>query len=170
MIGDGFFTHLTGAIFSHCGRYRYTLTREWNGSTSPLTFIMLNPSTADASVDDPTIRRCIGFARTRGFGGLRVLNLFAFRSTDPVHMKADPDSVGPDNDMHLGAALKAAKGANAPVVAAWGVHGVHNGREAVVRGLAQECGVALMCLGVTKYGHPRHPLYVSATQEFVALL
>lgn len=119
-------------------------------------------------LDDPTIRRCIGFARARRFGGLRVLNLFAFRATDPAHMKGQADPVGPDNDMHLRAALIAAKDANAPVIAAWGVHGVHNYREEEVRALALECNVTLQCLGITKDGHPRHPLYVAADEEFVS--
>ncbi|MBA3676116.1 MAG: DUF1643 domain-containing protein [Sphingosinicella sp.] len=166
---SGLFPHLNGAILSDCERYRYTLTREWNGSDPPLTFIMLNPSTADATVDDRTIRRCMGFAQARGFGGLRVVNLFAFRSTDPGNMKAESHPIGPDNNMHLRAALMTANEANAPVIAAWGADGVHRGRDAEVRALAMECGVTLMCLGVTKHRHPRHPLYIRATQRFVSL-
>lgn len=169
MTAGGPFPHLTGAVLSECERYRYTLTREWDGGIPPLTFIMLNPSTADATLDDPTIRRCIGFARSRGFGGLRVLNLFAFRATDPAHMKAEADPVGVDNDMHLRAALDTAKNANAPVIAAWGVNGIHNGRAAEVRELALQCAVTLICLGTTKDGCPRHPLYVPAAQQFVLL-
>jgi hypothetical protein len=98
-----------------------------------------------------------------------VLNLFAFRATDPAHMIAEADPVGPENDIHLREAFEHARDI-APVIAAWGVHGVHNGRAEAVRALAEECGVTLMCLGVTKDGHPRHPLYVSASQEFVALI
>jgi hypothetical protein len=165
--GVDLFPQLHGSVLSECGRYRYTLTREWNGSLPALTFVMLNPSTADATLDDPTIRRCIGFARRRGFGGLQVLNLFAFRATDPMHMKAAHDPVGPDNDAHIIAALTATAAASSPVIAAWGVHGTYNGREAEVRKLSLECGVKLMCLGSTKGGHPRHPLYVAAAQEFV---
>jgi hypothetical protein len=167
MTPGSLFPNLSGAILSDCERYRYTLTREWNAGAPPLTFIMLNPSTADATVDDRTIRRCISFAQARGFGGLRVVNLFAFRATDPAHMKAEFDPIGPENDMHLRAALVAAKDDNAPVIAAWGVDGVYKARDGDVRALAQECGVTLMCLGTTKDGHPRHPLYVRATQEFV---
>ena len=169
MISTNLFPQSTGALLSDCGQYRYTLTREWDEGRPALTFIMLNPSTADATLDDPTIRRCIGFARDRGFGGLRVLNLFAFRATDPAHMKAAQDPVGPDNDIHLIAALTAAAAANAPVIAAWGTHGAHNGRAAEVRELALQYGVELMCLGATRDGHPRHPLYVKADQEFVNL-
>jgi hypothetical protein len=130
---------------------------------------MLNPSTADATLDDPTIRRCIGFARAGGFGGLQVLNLFAFRATDPTDMKAARDPVGPDNDTHILAAITAAAAASAPVIAAWGVHGALNGRDDEVRKLSLECGVNLMCLGSTKGNHPRHPLYVAAAQEFVPM-
>lgn len=164
------FPDLHGAVLSECGCYRYTLTRKWNESLTALTFIMLNPSTADATLDDPTIRRCIGFARERGFGGLLVLNLFAFRATKPTDMKAARDPVGPDNDGHIIAALTAAGAASSPVIAAWGVHGAYNGRDDEVRKLSLECGVNLMCLGSTKGNHPRHPLYVAAVQEFVPLL
>jgi hypothetical protein len=162
------FSNLREAVLSNCGSYRYTLTRKWSGSRPALTFIMLNPSTADGTLDDPTIRRCIGFARARGFGGIQVLNLFAFRATDPRHMMAAHDPVGPNNDGHIIAALTEAAAASSPVIAAWGVHGTHNGREADVRKLSMECGVPLMCLGLTKGGHPRHPLYVAAKQEFVS--
>lgn len=168
MTAGSLFPHLTGAVLSDCGCYRYTLTREWNGSLPALTFIMLNPSTADATLDDPTIRRCIGFARARGFGGLRVLNLFAFRATDPAEMKAAPDPVGPDNDEHLREMFLAAAKVGVPIIAAWGAHGGHMDRESAVRALAAECGVTLMCLGATKDGHPRHPLYVPAAREFVS--
>lgn len=158
------------AVLSECRRYRYKLAREWNRSRPTLTFIMLNPSTADATLDDPTIRRCIGFAHGNEFGGLHVFNLFAFRATDPMQMKAADDPVGPDNDTHIMTALTTAAATNSPIIAAWGVHGAYNGREAEVRRLSLECGVKLMCLGSTKGGHPRHPLYVAAAQEFICLV
>lgn len=163
------FPNLAAAVLSDCGRYRYELTRKWNESLPALTFIMLNPSTADATLDDPTIRRCIGFARAQGFGGLRVLNIFAFRATDPADMKAALDPVGPTNDAVIRDTFMRALADGAPIIAAWGVHGAHMGREAAVRALAAECGVTLMCLGTTTDGHPRHPLYVPASQEFVSL-
>jgi hypothetical protein len=162
-------TQTNGGVLSSCERYRYSLAREWDRGTPPLTFVMLNPSTADATLDDPTIGRCIGFAKDRGYGAVRVLNLFAFRATDPGEMMAAPDPVGPDNDQHIREAFVSAAEAGAPVIAAWGVNGVHGGRDATVRALATECGVTLMCLGTTKDGHPRHPLYVPAAQEFVTL-
>lgn len=130
---------------------------------------MLNPSTADATSDDPTIRRCTGFARARGFGGLRVLNLFALRCTDPAEMKGAPDPVGPQNDVFLRNAFARSVSEGSPVIAAWGVHGIHLLRDDAVRALAAECGVKLMCLGATKDGHPRHPLYVPRSREFVSL-
>ena len=156
-----------GAVLSECEQYRYALSREWDGGTPPLTFLMLNPSTADATTDDPTIGRCIGFAKDCGYGALRVLNLFAFRATNPEDMMAAPDPVGPDNDKYIREAFVSAAKAGGPVIAAWGANGVHAGRDATVRALATECGVTLMCLGTTKDGHPRHPLYVPAAQEIV---
>lgn len=161
------FPTLNDAIVSDCGRYRYMLTRKWNKNLPVVVFIMLNPSTADASLDDPTIRRCIGFGRSHGFGGLQVLNLFALRATDPMQLRTAQDAIGTDNDAHLITALNMAAATSTPVIAAWGVHGVYNNRAAEVRNLSVECGVKLMCLGTTKGGHPRHPLYVSAAQEFV---
>jgi hypothetical protein len=160
---------LTSALISDCGRYRYELIRQWDEGLPPLTFIMLNPSTADATLDDPTIRRCIRFARERGFGVLRVLNLFAFRATDPAQMRAQDDPVGPDNDKHLRSAITGARDAKAPVIAAWGVHGAYKGRDVTVRALARECDVSLTCLGRTRDGHPRHPLYVPAAADFAIL-
>lgn len=163
------FPGASSATFSPCERYRYTLTRRWDAGAYMLTFLMLNPSTADASKDDPTIRRCIGYARRDGFGGLRVLNIFAFRATDPADMKREADPVGPDNDRTIREVFLHHAKHNLPVVAAWGAHGAHMDREAAVRAMAAEVGVDLMCLGTTDRGHPRHPLYVPAAQPFVRL-
>jgi hypothetical protein len=121
-----------------------------------LAIVMLNPSTADAERDDPTIRRCIAFAVRERFGGVEICNLFALRATAPANLKAADDPVGPDNDRHL----RDLFARHAQVLAAWGVHGGHRGRaEAIVR-LAARLGVALTCLGRTAQGQPRHPLYV----------
>jgi hypothetical protein len=114
-------------------------------------FIGLNPSTADETNDDPTIRRCIGYAKAWGCDGLLMLNLFAFRATDPKMMQAADDPVGPEND----AALRQASGAEI-VIAAWGVGGTFKGRDKVVRELVP----ALQYLRLTKDGHPAHPLYL----------
>ncbi|MFE2772275.1 DUF1643 domain-containing protein [Microbacterium resistens] len=135
------------------GDYRYTLTRTWDTDRDSVVFIMLNPSIADASVDDPTIRRCISFAKREGFGGIIVVNLYAFRATDPQAMFAAVDPVGPDNDRIIANAV-----AGRTVIAAWSSY-AHPARVAQV--LALLPGTAsLRCLGVTKGGHPRHPLYV----------
>ena len=93
-----------GAVLSPCGTWRYELPREW-GNGNRLVVVMLNPSTADAEKDDPTIRRVIGFAKSHGFGNLLVLNIFALRSTDPDGLRVAQDPVGPDNDAHIHEAL-----------------------------------------------------------------
>ena len=118
-------------------------------------FVGLNPSTADETQDDPTIRRCIAFAKAWGYGGVCMTNLFAYRATLPEVMKATSDPVGPDNDEYL-RALAADAGV---VVAAWGANGTHKGRDAEVRKLLPE----LHCLALTKDGHPGHPLYLRKT-------
>lgn len=142
-----------GAVISRCRRYRYQLTRIWDDRLSTVVFVGLNPSTADANIDDPTVRRCVGFAREWGFGALILVNLFALRSTDPSGLYAARAPIGPDNDHWIRLA-----GSNAElVVAAWGVHGELHGRGRYVRALFPR----LMCLGRTREGHPRHPLYLS---------
>lgn len=153
-----------GALISECKRYRYTLDRVWNGRLASCTFIMLNPSVADANIDDPTIRRCIAFAQREDCGAIRVVNLFAFRATSPQKMKAAANPVGPRNDEILDAVLRRAAQDASPVVAAWGVHGSHFERDQVVAALAARYGVTLQCLGKTKDGAPKHPLYVPSEQ------
>lgn len=140
-----------GADISPCGLYRYALWRKW-GPGGTVMFVGLNPSTADATLDDPTIRRCVAFARSWGFGGLMMTNLFAWRATDPMHMLSAKDPIGPENDMRLRAAYLNAK----LTVAAWGAHGTHKGRDAAVRKMLPR----LHYLRLTKAGHPGHPLYL----------
>lgn len=151
----------TGAELSPCGTYRYSLWRAW-GDGPRAVFVMLNPSTADAARDDPTIRRCIGFARAWGFNGLEVVNLFALRATNPEALYLHADPVGPENDDAIATACNGA----GIVVAAWGVHGAWKDRgQEIAQRIAYGGGVALHHLGLTKGGHPRHPLYLaSATQ------
>lgn len=149
------------AVISPCGRYRYTLTRRW-GEGAPLLFVMLNPSTADASVDDPTIRRCLGFARREGFQALEVVNLFAFRATDPAELVTAVCPIGPDNTRHL---IEARRRAGL-VVAAWGAfvpRAYRDRPQDVINVLA--CG--LLCLGMTAKGEPRHPLFVRGDAPLV---
>lgn len=140
-----------GATISSCGRYRYALWRKWK--PGPMcVFVGLNPSTADAQLDDPTIRRCIGFAQGWGFSGLMMLNLFAYRATNPADMKAATDPIGPDNDD----ALRYASYNTTMVIAAWGANGTFKGRDQQVREMLPR----LHYLHLTKDGHPGHPLYL----------
>lgn len=141
-------------IFSPCRTYRYTLWRTFGAMEGDgyAMFIGLNPSTADEVNDDPTIRKCIAFAKTWGYGTLCMTNLFAFRATQPTDMKASSDPIGPDNDTHL---VKLAQDAKV-VVAAWGTDGVHLGRDQRVRAIVPN----LHYLRKTKDGHPGHPLYL----------
>lgn len=140
------------AVFSRCRAYRYALWREWDPSGPTVLFVGLNPSTADHRHDDPTIRRCIGFARAWGFGRLAVGNLFAYRTPHPALLKQAAAPVGRANDRWL---RRLAAEADL-VVAAWGVHGAHRERSAAVLGYLP----APKCLGTTKDGAPRHPLYL----------
>lgn len=167
-----------GASIDTTGVYRYGL---WRGPDTPdawrVVFVMLNPSTADGQVDDPTIRRCLGYAhREAALRGqlrptLEVVNLFAWRATEPLDLvaaaRAGQDIDGPDNDLAIEAAVRRA----AIVVAGWGAAGgqadhrwsmVVDARAADVVDLIREGGRRPLCLGVTKSGHPRHPLYVRA--------
>lgn len=149
------------AHISHDGDYRYTLGRRWSGEDGDGTavFVMLNPSTADASVDDPTIRRCIGFAKSFGCGGLHVVNLYAYRAKKPADLRLAADPIGPENDEVLRATFLTAYGEGSPVVAAWGSN-ADPLRAEFVSLLAQAAGISLAALGVTKRGAPRHPLYL----------
>lgn len=144
------------AVLSPCGLYRYRLLRVWDDSLPLCAFVMLNPSTADATSDDPTVRRCIGYARAWGCGSLVVVNLFAFRATSPDDMMAAADPVGPDNDRHI----EAATGRCHHVVVAWGNHGSFKSRGAEVRFLLRHR--RLNHLGLTRTGQPKHPLYLRA--------
>lgn len=146
--------------WSPCKRYRYVLWRTWGPGTKPAMFIGLNPSIADETQDDPTIRRCKAFAKSWGCDSLVMTNLFAWRATDPRDMKAADDPVGPDNDAWIDrlAAIAHVK------IAAWGVHGAFGGRDRIVAARIPD----LMCLGLTKDGAPRHPLYLRSDAELRA--
>ncbi len=151
------FTH-SDATFDPTERYRYTLERVWAEHPKRFcNFVMLNPSTADALVLDPTVTRCVGYAHDWGYDGLIVTNIFALRSTDPKKLRAMDDPVGPDND----AAILAAAYRSELVIAAWGTHGKLNGRgRTVAEHLRRVMQSDLKCLGTTKHGHPKHPLYL----------
>lgn len=121
---------------------------------------MLNPSTADAQIDDPTIRRCLGFAWLWGYGSLEVVNLFAYRTPHPQHLRKVPDPVGPENDRYLVAAIQRAD----RVVVAWGNRG--EGRSyACLKLIGSE--KQPYCLGITQKGQPIHPLYVRKTAPLI---
>jgi len=147
------------AIISQCGTYRYVLTRKTN---SPLRwvkkclFIMLNPSTADSLQDDPTIRRCIGFAEREGCTDLTVVNLFALRSTKPELLLTHPDPSGPEN---YGIVINSLDYHDV-VIAAWGAHKLPD--TSLLEVLKKRSGI--YCLGKTKDGSPRHPLYLKKDQ------
>lgn len=144
----------SGAVLSPCQTYRYFLWRTWNEEKRVLVFIMLNPSTASHHNDDPTIRRCMRFAATNGYGGILVANLFAYRATDPAELPDDETAIGPQNDEALQCILQYAD--EVDVLFAWGTKGVKLGRNEVVSKLFPNA----LCLERTKDGHPKHPLYV----------
>jgi len=161
---DEIFGLPSGAILSSDRAYRYLLWRRVSPGKEVLTVVGLNPSTADESTNDPTVRRCIGFARSWGYSVLCVVNLFAFRATDPGALNAAAEPIGSENDFWLGQASRAAS----LTLAAWGNLGLLHGRNQTARPLL----VRPKCLGLTKLGQPRHPLYVPADQlpfDYVSL-
>ncbi|MBP2698730.1 hypothetical protein C9J44_05000 [Photobacterium sp. GB-27] len=143
------------AVLSSCRKYRYELWRTWDDSKPYAMFIGLNPSTADETEDDPTIRRCINFAKSWGYGGLCMANLFAYRATQPEDMKRASDPIGDKNDETL---ILLAQNAGV-IVGAWGNDGVFLNRSEDVRALISELNV----LKVNKSGEPAHPLYLKST-------
>jgi hypothetical protein len=150
-----------GAVISACGLYRYILRRCWDETLPPYIAGMLNPSTADADEDDPTITRVVRRAAGLGFGSLVVWNLYAYRACDPAQLSLVADPVGPDNRNWIHKALKECADRSGIAMVGWGSGGTSEKLAADVRSIAAELGVKLHCLGVTKEGHPRHPLYVS---------
>lgn len=160
-MGDLFTT--SRAAISPCGQYRHWLQRRFAPGPT-MGFIMLNPSTADADQDDPTIRRCLAFARREGCGAILVANLFQLRATDPAALAGHTDPVGPMSDHHL---LDVAGESDGPLVAAWGAHPFARDRAAYVTAMI---GIHCFCLGKTKEGHPRHPLYVQGQTPLVPLI
>lgn len=145
-----------GAVLSDCGQYRYLLTRRWDDGPS-LGFVMLNPSTADAYLDDPTIRKCMGFASRYGFSAIEVVNLFAYRATKPKEMLAARDPIGPENDEHIRMAVRATTN----IVCAWGPNASKTPRPRQVIAMLKGMGITLKCLYVTQDGSPGHPLMLS---------
>jgi hypothetical protein len=149
----------TGATFSPCRTWRYTLWRVWEPSLPTFVVIGLNPSTADEVRNDPTVRRCMGFALREGCGRLVMMNMFGYRATYPRDMLSAPDPVGPGN---IAALRKVVRQKPHYIVAAWGTHGSD---EQAAR-IGDVCG-ELWCFGVTRSGAPKHPLYLRATTPLV---
>ena len=153
------------AELSSCGHYRWWLRRVWDiGNGEVVCFLMLNPSTADASQDDPTIRRCLSFAQAWGFSALSVRNLFPYRATDPRALLTAPDPLGGGRgDVELLAGCTAHT-----TVAAWGASVPFNRDKTALALIARTFpDKVLYCLGLTKRGHPRHPLYVARTEPLI---
>ena len=153
------------ADFSDCGLYRYQLMRVWDLGKPLLLWVMLNPSTADGKLDDATIRRCMGFARRWGFGGIVVVNLFAFRATDPAAMKRAADPCGPANLLTVRMSCALVHRDGGKVVCAWGNDGDFQGRSKRVVELLRADGIPLHYLRLTAKGEPCHPLYLPNSLE-----
>jgi|JYMV01.1.fsa_nt_gi hypothetical protein len=156
---------MTGsAIFDKSGRYRYSLSRMWNCKRPKAAFVMLNPSRADAEMNDPTISRCIAFAEKLGCGALEVVNLFAYRTAYPQELRACRRPVGKLNDQYIGKAVET----SSLVVVAWGNWGCLHGRDTEVLKLISSKD-PLFCFGITLKGQPRHPLFLPSDIELVPL-
>ena len=149
------------AKLSNCRRYRYALWRTWDDSKPYVLFVGLNPSTADETSDDPTLTRCVNYAKAWGYGGVCMANLFAFRATEPLDMKASKDPIGTENNEWL----KKLADEVAIVVAAWGNDGSYLGRSIQVKNLIPN----MYCLKLNKTGEPAHPLYLAAKLHPVSM-
>jgi hypothetical protein len=151
---------IAGAVFSECMNYRYALWRRWNvlvpdEELRRVAFVMLNPSTATHEVLDPTITRCLSYATDWGYVGFHMLNIFAWRDTDPKLMKKAQEPIGPENGRIIREVVSQVQW----IVCCWGTHGAYLNREKAVLELLAGCNLA--ALKVTKGGHPQHPLYLS---------
>ena len=145
-------------VFSPCRKYRYYLAQIWDENKPPLYWLMLNPSTADEQINDPTVEGCEQRARKWGYGGSVVLNIFAWRATDPENLKKCANPIGDDNDlwMHKLAVLSQTH----DVIAAWGEHGAHENRGQAVLDIFRQKEGRLQALIMNQSGAPRHPLYI----------
>jgi hypothetical protein len=157
------FTKNSHAVLSGNARYRYWLHRSWFTGNGWTVFLLLNPSTADGLQNDPTLRRCIGFAQLWGSRGVIIVNLFAYRSTEPNNLLIHNDPVGPQIDLYLRGAFRMSP----RIICGWGAHVIAKRRTKAVLSLMREERTAPYCLGVTANGSPSHPLYTSAKAEVV---
>ncbi len=149
------------AVYSDCERYRYSLTRIWNPQGRRVHFVMLNPSTATEQRNDPTVERCERRARALAFGAFRVTNIFAWRETDPRAMRKRNDPIGPANDESICEACHWAD----QTICAWGLHGIHLNRGPQVERMLRTLGIPLYHLGLSRTGHPKHPLYIAYSEK-----
>lgn len=157
----------TGAIFSPCKKYRYILWRRWSSlilTKGKIVFIGLNPSTADEYFDDATIRRCRKFSEVWGYGEMVMLNLFAYRATNPAEMKKEIAPVGEGGFKNDSIIIRECKEAQL-IVACWGTQGRYLNRDKEVIETLKSNGIELHHLGLTKDGYPKHPLYLKSTTK-----
>lgn len=159
-------THTKGdapstAVYSDCEHYRYSLVRTWDPEGPKALFVMLNPSTATEVQNDPTVERCERRARALGFGSFCVTNIFAWRDTDPKNMRAAAEPVGPENDATIACFAQWAD----QIICAWGTHGAYLERGPHVEALLRKSGHDLYHLGLSKAGHPKHPLYIAYEKQ-----
>ena len=153
------------AVISDCEKYRYQLIRQWDDNKNLALFIGLNPSIADDEIDDPTIRRCIGFAKRERFGGFIMANLFAYRATSPCDMKSAEQPVGELNEYWLEQSISSCK----VVIVCWGGNDSHLNRHIEVNELLKKHAnnTPILCFGKTKAGQPKHPLYLASNTELI---
>jgi hypothetical protein len=149
------------AVFDPSGIYRYWLRREWDTSKNRITFIMLNPSEANADYDDPAVIRCMDFSQKWGFGSMEIVNLFALCTSDPSIMKKHQNPVGPDNDNYI---YNTTANSNI-IIAAWGNDGAHRNRSSEVLHLIWDYD--LYCMGLTKENQPRYPARLTTSTSYV---
>ena len=150
---------VSSAEFSKCGKYRYRLIRCWDESLPQLLFIGLNPSKADASHNDPTIKRCIQFAKSWGFGGFTIINLYAYKATQPSKLFQAKRPIGPKNEQVITEEIYSGK----KIVLIWGNHALKNNRDQEVLQFIEEA----FCLKINKSGSPAHPLYIKKSQTLI---
>lgn len=150
------------AVISQCGNYRYSLTRIWDEGLSICNFIMLNPSTANAQTDDPTIRKVVAYAKKWGFGGIMVTNLFAIRSSNRSRILYTADPIGPENDNYISTTARSYD----PVICAWGTYGCYKNRSKVVINMLQNVGVKLYKIELCKNGEPGHLLFLPLNLKY----
>lgn len=151
------------AVISECGKYRYSLHRVWDENLPNILFIMLNPSKADAELDDPTILRCIQIAKKNGFGSMSVGNVYAYRTTYPDELEemSTEECLGPDNTSYLSRLL----GKSDKVIVGWGNSGY--GANQRMASLLKDNGIYPVCLKINKDGTPKHPLYCRVDSQLI---